>query len=90
MVLLVLGVPILVLALAMALAQLETMLLPARDRALSGRDEAPHNELSTRPSPGPGDVRGVERALTSRDGTTRRPQPDPPSCSGEGVDDEEP
>lgn len=41
MVLLVLGVPILVLLLALALEKLENSLLPARDVVLSDGDEVP-------------------------------------------------
>jgi hypothetical protein len=41
MVLLVLGVPILVLLLALALAQLEARLLPARDGDLQGESRPP-------------------------------------------------
>jgi hypothetical protein len=79
MVLLVLGVPILVLLVALALAQLETRLLPSRETDPPGRDEALHEPAarSAGPSPNPGDVRCGEPALTSPRGTSNRPSGSP-------------
>jgi hypothetical protein len=74
MILLVLGMPIVVLVMALALARLETALLPPRGPAPVGRDGAVHEPPTwpTRPSPGPGDVRGVE-PFTAPRGTSHRP-----------------
>jgi hypothetical protein len=44
-VLLVLGIPILILLLALALERLETRLLPARDARIPDRDEVPGESL---------------------------------------------
>lgn len=79
MVLLVLGVPILVLLLALALELLETTLLPTREVDLPDGEDSACRELRTgltrspRPSPDPGDVRYVISPLASPRGTSSRP-----------------